>query len=108
MVGLRFAYITTVTGDMGAGEPRKAYPTDLTDKQWRAICPFVISDAPIGRKRLVDLREIVNAILYRRHSRCPWRMLPHDYPQWETVYYYYRRWQSDGTLETICSFAQRT
>jgi transposase len=47
------------------------------------------------------MRAVVNAIFYRRRSRCPWRMLPHDFPHWRTVYGYFRQWQQDGTWQTI-------
>jgi putative transposase len=45
----------------------------------------------------VDLREIVNAILYILHAGCAWRLLPHDLPKWQTVYYYFRQWKRNGT-----------
>ena len=54
-----------------------------------------------GRPRTVELREIVNGILYVLRSGCPWRMMPHDLPPWETVYKYFRRWSKDGTWERI-------
>ena len=56
---------------------------------------------PGGRHRTVNLREILNAIFYLLHSGCAWRLLPHDFPPWSTVYHYYRQWRRDGTWETI-------
>ena len=49
----------------------------------------------------MDLREVLNGILYVLRSGCPWRMLPHDLPPWQTVYKYFRRWMMDGTWERV-------
>ena len=75
---------------------RQVYPTDLTDAQWLILAPFVLPPALRGRPREVDLREVLNALFYLLHSGCQWRLLPHDFPKWQTVYYYYRRWQQTG------------
>ena len=56
---------------------------------------------PGGRPRSVDLREIVNGVRYLLRAGCAWRLLPTDLPPWETVYAYFRRWEADGTWETI-------
>ena len=56
---------------------------------------------PGGRPRSVDLREIVNALLYVLGSGCPWRHLPHDLPPWPTVWTYFRTWRDDGTLDRM-------
>lgn len=77
---------------------RPPYPTDLTDEEWAVVEDIVEAVRIVGRKRDVDNREIVNAVLYMWRSGCTWRMLPHDFPTWTTVYYYYRRWGQDGTL----------
>jgi len=80
---------------------RRAYPTDITDARWRAVQTCIEPPAQRGRKRKVDLREVVNAINYRWTTGCPWRMLPHDFPAWETVYAYFGRWQKQGRLRQI-------
>lgn len=80
---------------------RELYPTDLIDDEWEQVQHLVISYSPIGRKRKTDEREILNAILYFLKTDCGWRMLPHDLPSWSTVYYYYNRWEKDGTLSQI-------
>jgi len=49
----------------------------------------------------VDLREVVDAVLYVLHEGCRWRALPHDFPAWETVYWYFSKWTDDGTLVRI-------
>jgi putative transposase len=76
---------------------RAAYPSDLTDAQWAVIAPLLPPAEPGGRDREVDLREVLNGILYLLRSGCSWRMLPHDLPPWGTVHYYYRRFRQDGT-----------
>src|SRR4051812_37389868 len=54
-----------------------------------------------GRPRTHSLREILNAIFYLLKSGCQWRLLPHDFPRWPTVYHYFRKWRIDGTWERI-------
>lgn len=80
---------------------RKAYPTDLTDKEWELLEPLIPPAKPGGRPREVDMREIVNAIVYQLRSGGAWRLLPHDFPNWSTVYGYFSRWSKDGTWERI-------
>ena len=80
---------------------RKPYPSDVTDGQWRLIEPSMSPPKPGGRPREVDMREVVNAILYVVRTGCAWRQLPHDFPRWITVYYYFRRFQRDGTWHKI-------
>jgi putative transposase len=80
---------------------RKAYRTDLTDAQWKLLNPMLPPPANRGRKRKVALREVLNAFLYLLHTGCQWRDLPHDFPAWQTVYGYFRRFQQSGLLEQI-------
>jgi putative transposase len=80
---------------------RTPYPTDLTDAQWALLAPLLPPAKPGGRPRSVDLREIVNAILYQVRSGGAWRLLPHEFPPWGTVHYYYRRWRLDGTWQQV-------
>jgi putative transposase len=54
-----------------------------------------------GHPREVDIRRVVNGILYRNRSGCQWRMLPKDYPPWGTVYYYFAKWRNDGTWQRV-------
>ena len=85
-------------------EPRRAYPSDLTDAQWALLEPLLVRPPRAdgrGRPREVDLREVVNAILYVLHEGCRWRSLPHEFPNWNTVYWYFARWTDDGTLVRI-------
>jgi transposase len=80
---------------------RKPYPTDLSDDEWKYIEPHLPSPKGFGRPRTHDLREILNVVFYLLKSGCPWRLLPHDFPRWPTVYWYFRRWRMDGTWERI-------
>jgi|SRR5947209_9259743 len=80
---------------------RKPYPTDLTDAQWARINPLIPPAKSGGRPRTVNVREIINAIIYFVRTGCQWRNLPHDFPPWGTVHYYYRRWRLDGTWQKV-------
>lgn len=80
---------------------RKPYPTDLTDAQWCIIEPLLPAASRLGRKRVVSLREVLNSIFYLLRSGCAWRLLPHDFPAWQTTYGYFRRWRLQGVWEEI-------
>jgi putative transposase len=80
---------------------RTPYPSDLTDEQWSMIEPMIPPAELGGRHRSVDMREVVNGILYLLRTGCSWRQLPHDLPPWGTVHYYYRRFRLDGTWELL-------
>lgn len=79
----------------------KRYASDLSDKEFATIAPLVAQKAGSGKKRTVDIREVLNAIFYRVRTGCQWRMLPSDFPPWNHVWYYYRTWRDDGTGEQI-------
>ena len=64
---------------------RRAYPTDLTDGQWRLLEPLLPPDSLRGHPRTVNLREVIDGILYVLRGGIPWRMMPHDLPPWGTV-----------------------
>jgi putative transposase len=78
---------------------RKRYPSDLTDAQWARLAPLLPPAKGGGRPRTVDLREVMNGILYRLREGCTWRALPHDLPPWGTVHTYFRTWRRDGTWQ---------
>ncbi len=80
------------------------YPSDVTDGQWAILEPHIPPAKHGGRHRTVDIRRVVNGILYRNKSGCQWRMLPKDFPPWETVYYYFAQWRDNGTLRRINNF----
>ncbi|MGA4334005.1 IS5 family transposase, partial [Ralstonia nicotianae] len=73
------------------GRKTKRYPSDLTDIEWVAVQPLLPRAAVRGRRRECDLREVVNALRYLVRAGCGWRMLPHDFPPWQTVYWWFRR-----------------
>jgi putative transposase len=79
----------------------KRYPTDTTDAQWEILSCLFPPQKGRGRPRTVDLRRIIDGIFYVSRSGGQWRMLPHDFPPWETVYYYFDKWKKDGTLARI-------
>lgn len=80
---------------------RAAYSTDLTDAQWLLVAPLIPPAKTGGRKRTTDIREVLNAIFYLLRTGCSWRLLPHDFPAWGTVHYYYWTWRKDGAWQTI-------
>ena len=80
---------------------RIAYPSDLTDAQWRLIVKRIPPAKPGGRYRSVNMREVVNGILYLARTGCSWRQLPHDFPPWGTVHWYYRCFRLNGTWQKI-------
>jgi putative transposase len=80
---------------------RTPYPSDLTDEQWSLIQRAIPPAEPGGRRRTVDMRQVMNGILYLNRTGCSWRLLPHDLPPWGTVHYYYRRFRLDGSWEKI-------
>src|SRR5829696_8697527 len=80
---------------------RKPYPTDLSDAEWNYIEPHLPDPKGHGRPRTHSLREILNAVFYLLSSGCQWRLLPHDFPRWATVYWYFRKWRLDGIWERI-------
>lgn len=77
------------------------YPTNLTDDQWKIIEPLIPLPKPGGRPRTVDIREVLNALLYINRAGGAWRLLPRDFPPWSTVYHYFRIWRNDGTWKRI-------
>ncbi len=70
---------------------KKRYPSDLTDAEWAAIEPLLPAPARQGRRRQVDLREVLNALRYLVRAGCGWRMLPIHFGPWQTVYWWFRR-----------------
>jgi len=77
------------------------YPSDLTDSQWNHIKGLIPPAKPGGRPRTLDMRQVVNAILYLLVTGIQWRYLPRDYPCWQSVYYYFQRWRKDGTWQRL-------
>lgn len=75
---------------------------DLSDKEWELIKPHIpVPQTNRGKKRVHPYREILNGIFYLLRSGCVWRMLPHEFPPWQTVYQYFRLWRLYGIWESI-------
>src|SRR3954454_8087469 len=80
----------------------KGYPSDLSDGQWAILEPLLAPEpAHPGRPRRLARREIVEAIYYVLRTGCQWRYLPEGFPNWVTVYWYFKRWRDDGTWERV-------
>src|SRR5919206_1443111 len=86
------------------GQVRKKYPSDLTDEQWAIVEPLLppAKQSPRGgRPRKVNMREVLNTLLYLNRSGCQWDMLPHDLLPRSTVFGYFTRWRDDGTWQAL-------
>jgi transposase len=79
------------------------YPSDLTDEEWAHLAPLLPAAKHGGAKRTVNLREVVNGLLYVLSTGCQWRAIPKDLPPKSTVYDYFDLWDWDGTLDRIHS-----
>ncbi len=79
----------------------KRYPSDLTDAQWELIEPLVPAPRSGGRPAVHSRRRIVDAIMYVNRTGCAWRQLPHDFPPWATVFWYFKRWREDGVVDRL-------
>ena len=80
---------------------RLRYPSDLTDEEWALISPRIPPARRGGNKRTVNLREIVNGLMYILSTGCQWRAIPKDLPPRSTLYDYFDLWNWDGTLDRI-------
>jgi len=79
----------------------RGYATDLTDGEWAVRKPLVPEAKRGGRPEKYRKRAILNGIRYVTRTGCAWRLLPHDFPPWVTVYHYFRKWRKDGTWKRI-------
>ena len=77
-------------------EPRKFYPSDISQEQFERIRPLLESVRKRTKPRTVDLHQVFNAVLYLLKSGCQWRMLPERFPNWVTVYAYFAKWSAPG------------
>jgi putative transposase len=80
---------------------KRSYATDLSDAEWECLEPHVPPPNKRGRPKTHTTREILNAIFYILKSGCAWRLLPREFPPWETVYWWFRRWRINGTFERL-------
>lgn len=77
------------------------YPSDLTDGEWALVAPLIPPAKRGGNKRSVDVREVMNGVMYVLSTGCQWRAVPKDLPPRSTLYDYFDLWSWDGTLERI-------
>jgi transposase len=77
------------------------YPSDLTNAEWAHVAPLIPPAKRGGNKRTVDMREVVNGVMYVLSTGCQWRAVPKDLPARSTLYDYFDLWSWDGTLERI-------
>ncbi len=88
---------------------RKPYPSDLSDLQWDNIAHlFPPERRRTGRPRAYPVREVVNAVLYIARTGCAWRLLPHDFPPWGLVSYYFYTWRDSGLWERVHAVLRET
>jgi putative transposase len=81
--------------------PNKNYPSDLTDSLWEHIRDLLPATKSLGRPRELELRHVVNGILYVVVGGIQWRMLPRDFPKWQSVYYYFRLWRTSHVWQCL-------
>ncbi len=79
----------------------RRYPSDLSDKQWTLLEPLLPPPCTAGRHEKHPRREVVNAIFYVVRTGCSWRQLPLDFPPWQTVYWYFKRWNAEGAVDRL-------
>ena len=79
----------------------KCYSTDLSDEEWQCSRLHLPAANKRRRPRTHGTREVPNAIFYLLKSGCPWRLLPREFPPWETVYWWFTRWRLDGAFERL-------
>lgn len=82
-------------------DTRQPYPSALSNDQWAQVERFIPAPKPGGRPAKYERREIVNALWYIDRTGCQWRSLPHDFPPWDSVYWYFRNWKKDGTFDRL-------
>lgn len=79
----------------------KIYPSDLTDDEWNIIKEKIPKAKPGGRPREINIRQAVNGMFYLVKGGIVWRMLPKNFPPWQSVYNYYREWCKNGIWQAI-------
>jgi putative transposase len=80
---------------------KRSYSTNLSDAEWECLEPHLPPPNKRGRPRVHTTRQILDGIFYVLKSGCPWRLVPRDFPPWESVYCWFRRWRIDGTWEQL-------
>src|SRR3712207_8363779 len=79
------------------------YPSDLSDAEWAVLASLLPPVPRRSRPRLCAARHVLDAVFYVLRSGCAWRLLPREYPPWRAVYYWFRKWHTNGTFERLNS-----
>lgn len=82
-------------------QPRRPYPSDLSDAEWAILEPMLPPPFSVGAPRKTDFRAVVDAIEYVLRAGCPWSALPHDFPPEGTVRDYFHQWRRSGLWQRI-------
>jgi putative transposase len=82
-------------------QAEQKYPSDMTDEEWTLLESLLSRRTYRGTSLWTSKRDVIDAIFYINRGGCAWRMLPKDYPPWQTVYGYFARWKRDGTWQVI-------
>ena len=80
---------------------RRNYPSDISDEEWSILEPLIPPEKPGGKPRTTNMREVINAIWYVLRTGCQWRMIPHEFPPWSTVWSYFRIWRKADVWEQM-------
>lgn len=80
---------------------KQRYTSDLSEGQWKRVAWMLPKRAGAGRPMKLDMREVVNAMLYVLVTGCQWRNLPSEFPKRQSVYYHFRKWSCNGTLQRM-------
>lgn len=99
--GLSSLAMWTVENRARYDRSKLRYPSDLTDAEWALVAPLIPPAKRGGNKRTVNVREVVNGLMYILSTGCQWAALPRDLPPRSTVHDYFARWDWDGTLERV-------
>ena len=101
VVNLRTRSMWTAENRGSYDRSKLRYPSDVTDDEWNHIAPLIPPAKRGGRRRSVDVREVVNGLMYILSTGCQWRAIPKDLPPRSTLFEYFDLWDYDGTLERI-------
>ena len=83
---------------------RRPYPSDISDEEWNILEPLIPPGKPGGKPRTTNMREVINAVWYVLRTGCQWRMLPHEFPPWSTVWSYFRIWRKTGVWQQMHTY----
>lgn len=89
---------------------RRGYATDLTEGQWAVLAPLLrpaVAQRGPGRPPTVDLRRVLDALVYINRTGCQWRLLPTDFPAWGAVRSYFDKWEADGAWRRLNDVLRR-